>query len=53
MSGNTCPVLLAGLMGHDISSEDKDELAECIGPRCAWWSEKYGMCYVEMIMLRV
>ena len=52
MNGNTCPVLMAGLMALDKESPEKEKLAECIGPRCAWWSEKYGMCYVEMIMLR-
>ncbi len=48
MSGNTCPVLLAGLIGHDIRRKDKDDLAECIFSRYGWWSEKYGMCYVAI-----
>ena len=52
MSGNTCPVLMAGLMGKGMTQSDMDKEAQCIRERCAWWSDKYGMCYVEMIMLR-
>ena len=39
-------------MRHDISDENKGELAGCIGPRCAWGSKNYGMCNVERIILR-
>jgi hypothetical protein len=49
VSGNTCPILLAGLMGKEIDAREKDEQARCIGSRCAWWNEEYGMCFIEMI----
>jgi hypothetical protein len=52
VSGNTCPILLAGLMGKETGTREKDEQARCIGRRCAWWNEEYGMCFIEMIMLR-
>ena len=52
MSGKACPVLLAGLMGKGMTQSDMDKEAQCIRERCAWWNDKYGMCYVEMIMLR-
>ena len=52
MSGGICPVLLAGVIGEELEPQDKERLAQCIEAACAWWSEKYGMCYVEMIMLR-
>ena len=52
VSGNTCPILHAGLMGKEIDAWEKDEQARCIGRRCAWWNEEYGMCFIEMIMLR-
>lgn len=52
MSGTTCPILLAGLMGKEIEQREKEEQASCIGRRCAWWNEEYGMCFIEMIMLR-
>ncbi len=38
--GNTCPILPAGLMGEELETGYKDELAECVGPRCAWWNEE-------------
>jgi len=50
--GNTCPILLAGLMGTENETGEKDKRAKCIGSRCAWWNDKYGMCFIEMIMLR-
>jgi hypothetical protein len=52
VSGNTCPIFLAGLMGKQIDAREKDEQARCIGRSCAWWNEEYGMCFIEMIMLR-
>ncbi len=52
MNGKAFPILPAGLMGEELETGDKDEPAECVGPRCAWWNDNYGMCFIEMIMLR-
>jgi hypothetical protein len=52
MNGNTWPILLADLMGKELEQKEKDKQAACIRGCCAWWNDKYGMCYIEMIMMR-
>ncbi len=52
MSNKVCPVLLAGVLKSESNLEKTRQKAKCIGEACAWWDDKYGMCFIEMIAFR-
>ena len=52
MAYPVCPILYAGLLANNLTSEVRLEEAYCLGDHCAWWDPKYKLCYIEMIALR-